>query len=135
MTTIDSPDIFYSYWYHPESDCVVAIDKAKLDNISFGAEALDELTVDEYLAKVTEAKQLPPGVRGILKNAQVWPMALKKDVIIGDLYFDPKGQFPDGINITTSRIQDIRSDGLYKTLHSLYYVMWKPGAERIKVGA
>ena len=128
MTPSETTEVFFTYWRHPESDCVLAIPSNELSDAMDGN--LVELDLEQYLNQVKSPDELPPGVRGILKNADWWPLAINRDVIIGDLWFDPKKQFPDGINITTSRIQDIRSDGIYKTLHSMYFVQFKEGVKR-----
>lgn len=125
MTPVtSSSETFYSYWYHPESDCLVTLIKGQ--EPEFG-EPLDELTVEQYLAKVTKAEELPDdsSIKGILKNAKRYEH--DKDVIVGDLYFNRSGQFPPGINIHTSRIQDIRSDGVYCTAYAKFYVIFAEG--------
>ena len=119
-----NPDIFYTYWRH--GDTLSALPRDEVIPVR----GLEELSVDDYLKMVTEASQLPKDVKGILKNAEWGKAPYPKDVIYGELWFNPQAQFPNGIGIYTSRVNDVRSDGVYCTLHSKYFVQFKPGEEK-----
>jgi hypothetical protein len=117
----------YKFFHHPESGAVFA---EASDNIGDGIWAeCHEIDLDQYLKMVDDPKQLPKDVKGILKNASWAGAPYPDNVIFGDLYFNPQNQFPDGIRIYTSRITDIRSDGVYCSLHSKYFVQFKPGQD------
>lgn len=121
-------DSHYQFFFHPESSCVFA-EKPENQNDGIWAEC-HEITLDEYLRLVSEGKCIPTDVKGILKNA-IWAgEPYPPNVIYGELWYNPQGQFPNGIGIYTSRINDIRSDGIYCSLHSKYFVQFKPGCEK-----
>lgn len=135
MTTVTShSDTFYQYFYHPESDSYITCPTHEVEKFLNTADGglCTEITLERYLENVKDPKELPKDIRGILKNAEWGKEPYPKDVLQGDLWFDPKNQFPHGIRIYTSRVTDVRSDGVYCTTHSKYYVQFKAGEERRK---
>lgn len=117
-----------TYWYHPESDCLVVFRQSEQEKFleSYDGGLCTELDPKEYIRRMASVKDLPDDVTGVIKNAVWWPFNNEKNVISGDLYFDRRQRFPDGLNIQTSRVVKVREDGVYVTQHSAYLVQWHP---------
>ena len=129
--SIADPD-FFTYMYHPESDSYLAVQNKELDAFYETPDGAlcSETTLAKFLESVDSGKCIPKDVKGILKNATWADAPYPPETIVGDLWYNPQGQFPDGVRIYTSRITDIRSDGIYCSLHTKYFVQFTPGCEK-----
>lgn len=121
----------YKYFHHPESASFLAIPEQEVDAFMNTADGglCHEITLEEFLNNVDDPKQLPSGIKGILKNAHWGKEPFPKDILYGELWYNPQKQFPDGIGIYTSRIIEVREDGVHCSLHSKYFVQFKDAAK------
>lgn len=122
----------YKFFYHPESDCVLAVPEQEVDSFAETADGglCHEITLETYLDKVDDPKQIPSDIKGVLKNAEWGKDPYPKETLYGELWYNPKNQFPNGIGIYTSRVTEIRADGIYCTLHAKYFVQFKAGESK-----
>ena len=127
----------YKFFYHQESDSPLAIPESEIGAFMETADGslCHEISLEEYLNKVDDHKQLPSDIKGILKNAYWSQDPFPKDILYGELWYNPQKQFPNGIGIYTSRINAVREDGVHYSLHAKYFVQFKNAKTTEKVSA
>lgn len=68
-------------------------------------------------------------IHATIKNA-AWEQWGSSPLIIGLIYGDVKGRFPDGKAIHTSKVLDEIAPGVYRTRNSVYRVEFAPKYQR-----